>query len=206
MCINSTKRKFTVDRSGKCFIITNKLDIKKRHLALFLIFNLCQYVDHLVNIGRLLHFTEVNKIKISLTCFRQYGGITSDGQFCNNHFQSIQKKKEKIDSVWPKGEAIADPLTYLKNFPLQRTQDSFVGRGKNSLNPIFDKPSTFSVFSKRILVQIIIVLSSWMFIKREPKSRLPIKNLEICSSIFSGKANEFFIVYSLPVKDFKIGT
>ena len=36
-------------------------------------------------------------------------------------FKVYKKKKEKKDSVWPKGEAIADPLTYLKNFPLQRT-------------------------------------------------------------------------------------
>ena len=51
-----------------------------------------------------------------------------------------------------------------------------------------------------------IVSSSEMLIKRESTSRLPIKNSESCSTISSTKAKEFFTVYSLLVKDFKIET
>ena len=51
-----------------------------------------------------------------------------------------------------------------------------------------------------------IVSSSGMLVKRESKSRLLIKNSEPCSTICSAKANESFTVYSLLVKDFKIGT
>ena len=60
MCINSTKDRVTVDRSDRCFIITNNLYIKKGHsVTLFtLVVNemlACQtHVDHLKNFGRLL--------------------------------------------------------------------------------------------------------------------------------------------------------
>ena len=44
-----------------------------------------------------------------------------------------------------------------------------------------------------------------MLVKRESTSKLPIKNSESCSTIFSSKVNESFTVYPLLVKDFKIG-
>ena len=51
-----------------------------------------------------------------------------------------------------------------------------------------------------------IVSSSGMLVKRESTSRLSIKNSESYSTISSAKADEPFTVYSLLVKDFKIGT
>ena len=51
-----------------------------------------------------------------------------------------------------------------------------------------------------------IVSSSGMLVKRESTSRLPIKNSESCSTISSAKVKESFTVYSLLIKDFKIGT
>ena len=51
-----------------------------------------------------------------------------------------------------------------------------------------------------------IVSSSGILVKRESTSRLPIKNSESCSTISSAKAKESFTIYSLLVKDFKIGT
>ena len=51
-----------------------------------------------------------------------------------------------------------------------------------------------------------IVFSSGMLIKRESKSRLPIKYSGSCSTTASAKANESFTVHSLLVADFKIGT
>ena len=51
-----------------------------------------------------------------------------------------------------------------------------------------------------------IVSSSGMLVNREWTSRLPMKNWESCSTISSAKTNESFTVYSLLVKDFKIGT
>ena len=45
-----------------------------------------------------------------------------------------------------------------------------------------------------------------MLIKRKSTSRLPLKNSESCSTISSAKVNEYFTVYLLLVKDFKIGT
>ena len=62
------------------------------------------------------------------------------------------------------------------------------------------------MFSKGALVQMSIVSSSGLLVKRESTSRLPIKNSEPCSTIYSAKANETLTVYSLLVKDFKIGT
>ena len=60
--------------------------------------------------------------------------------------------------------------------------------------------------SKSILAQISIVFSSEMLLKRKSISRLPLKNSESCSTISSAKTNEYFTVYLLLVKDFKIGT
>ena len=51
-----------------------------------------------------------------------------------------------------------------------------------------------------------IVFSSGMLVKRESTSRLLMKNSEICSTISSAKANEFFTVWSLLLEDFKIVT
>ena len=51
-----------------------------------------------------------------------------------------------------------------------------------------------------------IVVSSRMLVKRKSISRILIKNSEFCSTISLTKANEFFTVYSLLVKDFKIDT
>ena len=51
-----------------------------------------------------------------------------------------------------------------------------------------------------------IVSSNEMLVKRESTSRLPKKNSGSCPTIYSVKANEPFTVYTLLVKDFKIGT
>ena len=51
-----------------------------------------------------------------------------------------------------------------------------------------------------------IVSSRGVLVKRESTSRLPIKNSKSCSTVSSAQANESFIVYSLLVKDFKVGT
>ena len=60
--------------------------------------------------------------------------------------------------------------------------------------------STFLVFSKDVLVQMLIVASSRMLIKGEPISRLLIKNSESCSTILSTKENEFSTAFLLQVK------
>ena len=39
VCINSTKGRLTVDRSGKCFIFMNNLYVKKGHSVLLFTFN-----------------------------------------------------------------------------------------------------------------------------------------------------------------------
>ena len=79
-------------------------------------------------------------------------------------------------------------------------------REKRSLISIFDKPSTLSVFSKSVLVQMSIVSSSGSYVKRESTCRLPTKYSGSCSKISSAKLNEHFTVYSLLVNDFKIRT
>ena len=73
---------------------------------------------------------------------------------------------------------------------------------------IFDEPSTLSVLSKSVLAHMSLVSSSGMLAKRKSTSisRFPIKCSETCSTISSAKANEFFLVCSLLVKGFKIGT
>ena len=45
-----------------------------------------------------------------------------------------------------------------------------------------------------------------MLVKRESTSRLLIKNSESCSQISLEKTNTSFALYSLLVKDFKVGT
>ena len=45
-----------------------------------------------------------------------------------------------------------------------------------------------------------------MLVKRESTSRLLIKNSEFCSQISLEKTNKSFALYSLLVKDFKVGT
>ena len=45
-----------------------------------------------------------------------------------------------------------------------------------------------------------------MLVKRKSTSRFPIKKSEFCLIVSSAKANESFTVYSLLVKDFKVGT
>ena len=84
--------------------------------------------------------------------------------------------------------------------------DSFVARDKSSLNSIFDKPSTLSVFSKGVSVQMSMVSLSGILVKGESTCRLHIKFSATCSTISSAKASESITVYSLQVKDFKIGT
>ena len=54
---------------------------------------------------------------------------------------------------------------------------------------------------------MLIASSSGILVKIESTSRrLPIEHSEFCSIIFSVKTNVYFIVYSLLVKHFKIGT
>ena len=84
--------------------------------------------------------------------------------------------------------------------------DSFVARDKSSLNSIFDKPSTLSVFSKGVSVQMSMVSLSGILVKGESTCRLHIKFSATSSTISSAKASESITVYSLQVKDFKIGT
>ena len=85
-------------------------------------------------------------------------------------------------------------------------QNSFVARDKSSLNYIFDKTSALFVFLKGVLVQKSIVSSKETLVKRGSTSRIPIKDSESYSIISSAKANVFFAVYWLLVKDFKIDT
>ena len=70
MCINSTRGRFTVDRSGKYFIFMNNLYIKKGHLFCFLhsIVNdmlACRPFRKFRKASK--YFGEVNKTKISPT-------------------------------------------------------------------------------------------------------------------------------------------
>ena len=101
----------------------------------------------------------------------QFEGLKSGGQFCNQFFSKYTRKPLKT------------PSACFYSFPLKIKQDSFVASDKSSLNSIFDKPSTFSVFSKSVLEKISIVSSSGMLVERESTSRLPIKNSESCSTI-----------------------
>ena len=54
-------------------------------------------------------------------------------------------------------------------------------------------------------VQMPILSSTGMLVKRETTARFPIQNLESCSTISSAKENYSFTVYLLQVKIFKIG-
>ena len=63
-----------------------------------------------------------------------------------------------------------------------------------------------SLFLKRLLVQISMVSSRRMLVKRESISKLPITLLESCSTISVAKLNESFTVYLLVVNGSKIGT
>ena len=99
---------------------------------------------------------------------------------------------------------ILQPILF-KIYQKSISQDSFAARYKSFFNSFFDQPSIFPIFSKSVLVQMSIVSSSGMLVKRESTSRLPIKNSESCSTISSAKANESFTVYSFLVKDFKTG-
>ena len=54
-------------------------------------------------------------------------------------------------------------------------------------------------------VQMPILSSTGMLVKRETTARFPIQNLESCSTISSAKENYSFTVYLLLVKIFKIG-
>ena len=53
---------------------------------------------------------------------------------------------------------------------------------------------------------MLVVSLSGMLLKRESTFRLSIKNSESCSTISSAKTNESVTIYSLLVKDFRIGT
>ena len=58
----------------------------------------------------------------------------------------------------------------------------------------------------RLLVQILIVPSKGMLVKREPISRFPMKLLKFCSLISVAKLNKSFTVYFVGVDNSKIGT
>ena len=55
-------------------------------------------------------------------------------------------------------------------------------------------------------MQISIISSSGMLLKRGSTARLPMEKPEPCPIISSVKTNESFTWYSLLFKDFKIGT
>ena len=74
-----------------------------------------------------------------------------------------------------------------------------VVKDRSSLDPLFFKPWTMSLFLKRLLVQILMVSSRLMLVKNESISILSIKLLEYCSTISEAKLNGSLNVYLLVV-------
>ena len=74
-----------------------------------------------------------------------------------------------------------------------------VVKDRSSLDPLFFKPWTMSLFLKRLLVQILMVSSRLMLVKNESISILSMKLLEYCSTISGAKLNGSLNVYLLVV-------
>ena len=74
-----------------------------------------------------------------------------------------------------------------------------VVKDRSSLDPLFFKPWTMSLFLKRLLVQILMVSSRLMLVKNESISILSMKLLEYCSTISEAKLNGSLNVYLLVV-------
>ena len=74
-----------------------------------------------------------------------------------------------------------------------------VVKDRSSLDPLFFKPWTMSLFLKRLLVQILMVSSRLMLVKNESISILSMNLLEYCSTISEAKLNGSLNVYLLVV-------
>ena len=78
-----------------------------------------------------------------------------------------QKQREVLARVGPNGEYIATPSVSLYKYLLKLNDNCLVCKDNNSLNSDLFKPSTISFWSYIPSVQMLMVSSSGMLVKRE---------------------------------------
>ena len=66
---------------------------------------------------------------------------------------------------------MSDPALWILD--LKMKQDSFAAKNESTLNFIFGKPSALSLFSKSVLVEMLIISPSGMLVKENQHLGFP---------------------------------